>query len=86
MNCIEDTLYATTETGTKLFINSYTKNSEKYAKGIKLNNVKVFLTHHKNGEKVYVIFKKNIPVYESSSYESIGCHLDIMKMLKERKV
>lgn len=82
---MEDTLYCELENGMKLYTNSMTKNSDSYAKGLKLTGYKVFLAEHPDGRRVYLVTKNYIPVYDNGSYEDVGFYFDKCALVKSMR-
>lgn len=61
-----------------------TTNQYCVQKGLK--DVRVFLvTRPDTGYKTYLIFENGKPVYEDSSLDGIGCHIDMMALAKDMK-
>jgi len=49
-------------------------------------DLNVWATEFPNGFRSYVITDSKGAIFESQSMEAIGCHIDIMKCAKARKV
>lgn len=58
------------------------QESNKYAKKIKLDKTKVWITEHPDGHRERVIVDDGVPEYANQSWESILSHLDILALQK----
>jgi hypothetical protein len=80
---MEDKFVYETSTGIKLYTNGLTENTDKYAKNLGLKQIKVYKAVF-DGKPMYVIFQGKEAVYETTSYEQVGCRLDALKIIQGR--
>ena len=80
---MEDKFVYETSTGIKLYTNGLTENTDKYAKNLGLKQIKVYKAVF-DGKLMYVIFQGKEAVYETTSYEQVGCRLDALKIIQGR--
>ncbi len=67
------------EKGVKFWLNKVSTNHAHF-QGLK--NINVFIVLETNESKTFLIVEDGQPIYENTSLEAIGGHLDILKLTR----
>jgi len=74
--------YAILTNGAQLFTNEMTESVDRYAAAKKLPNIRCFLADNK-GDKTYLLADGRVAIYENTSAEAIGAHIDMLAVAKQ---
>jgi hypothetical protein len=71
----------------KFFINSFTVEAEKWAQKYGMKDIKCLLAVQKDNknDKSYVLIRNEEFIYDTTSYEALGCYIDAFAVSEGRK-